>query len=80
VTVSGSGFLDGRAVTIAGAVVHETTFASPTERLDNVSVPSTRLPGAASLRVVNPDGGRHTCNTCAAFVVGLGWTLRMRWR
>ena len=70
VTVSGSGFLDGAAVTIAGAVVHETTFVSATELQVNVSVPSTRLPGVASFRVVNPDGGRHTCSTCASFVGG----------
>ena len=70
VTVSGTGFLEGAAVTIAGAVVHETTFVSPNELQVNVSVPSTRLPGVASLRVVNPDGGRHTCNTCASFVGG----------
>ena len=68
VTVRGTGFVDGAAVTIAGAVVHATSFVSPSELRVTVSVPATRAPGAASLRVTNPDGGSSVCRTCARFV------------
>lgn len=70
VSVTGSGFADGAAVTIAGAVVHATAYVSAHELLVTYSVPATRIPGAASMRVTNPDGGSNTCKTCASFVAG----------
>jgi hypothetical protein len=69
-TVTGSGFVNGAAVTITGAVVHATSYVSATELLVTFSVPSSRVPGAASMRVTNPDGGSSTCKTCASFVAG----------
>jgi hypothetical protein len=68
VTVRGTGFVEGAAVTIAGAVVHATSVVSPTELRVTVSVSANRAPGAASLRVTNPDGGSSVCRTCASFV------------
>ena len=70
VTVLGSGFVDGTAVTIAGASVQDTEFVSATELRVTLSVPATRAPGAAYLKVANPDGGSSVCRTCAIFVAG----------
>jgi hypothetical protein len=70
VTVSGSGFVDGAAVTVAGAVVHSTTFVSAHQLQVSFSVPATRSPGVALVKVTNPDGGTSTCRTCASFVAG----------
>jgi len=68
VTVLGSGFVNGTGVTIAGASVQDTEFVSATELRVTLSVPSTRAPGAAYLKVTNPDGGSSVCRTCARFV------------
>jgi hypothetical protein len=68
VTLTGSGFVDGAKVTVAGASVLGTEFVSPTQLKVTMSVPASRAPGALSLRVQNPDGAFSRCTTCLSTV------------
>jgi hypothetical protein len=68
VTLTGTGFAEGAKVTVAGASVLGTEYVSPTELRVTMSVPASRAPGAASLRVANPDGAFSRCTTCMSFV------------
>jgi hypothetical protein len=60
VTITGTGFANGVGVDDRGAVVHATSYVSPSELRVTFSVPTTRAPGTTSLRVTNPDGGSST--------------------
>lgn len=65
VTVSGSGFANGAAVTFSGTgVTATTTFVSATQLTATVSVAGDATVGSRNVTVLNPDGGRVLCSNC----------------
>ncbi|HVL81144.1 MAG TPA: IPT/TIG domain-containing protein [Actinomycetota bacterium] len=75
VTVTGSGFVSGAAVSFSGAgiTVNSTTFTNATTLVANISLAQDAAPGNRDARVTNPDGGLGTCTNC--FIVNGGVTV-----
>ena len=69
VTITGTGFESGAAVTFSGGItVNSTTFVSATQLTTNITIPGGTTPGAVTTTLANPDGTTAT----GAFTVNRG--------
>ena len=75
VTVTGTNFVNGAAVTFSGTgvTVNSTTFVSATSLTANITVASGAATGARNVTVTNPDAGNGSCSGC--FTVNAGPTI-----
>ncbi|MEX2555257.1 MAG: hypothetical protein WEB06_06465 [Actinomycetota bacterium] len=66
ITVTGTGFVDGAAVTFSGTgiTVNSTTFVGATTLTANITISGAAATGLRDVTVTNPDGGKKTCVAC----------------
>jgi hypothetical protein len=66
VTVSGANFVSGAKLSFAGTgvAVLSQTFVDGTDLTATLSLAGSATPGARTVTVINPDGGKGYCATC----------------